>query len=92
MENIEQIIKTINDEVKNKKAKSTLLAPENGHPTPFFHTRDSILNLVIKLLETVKNYDNGKYQKEKDENYIYAEVEDTFFASVSDQFIQGLYI
>ena len=40
--------------------------------TPFFHTRDSILNLAVKLLETVQNYDNHLYEKEDGEKYFYA--------------------
>ncbi len=89
----DQIIKSIEQNIVNKKAKSTLLNGESGGPTPYFHTRDSLLKLIVQLLKSAQKYDNNQFEYEGNDKYIYAmEIEETSFASVSDQWIQGLYI
>ncbi len=89
----DQIIKSIEQNIVNKKAKSTLLESEVSHPTPYFHTRDSLLKLIVQLLKSAQKYDNNQTEYEGDDKYVYAtEIDETSFASVSDQWIQGLYI
>lgn len=95
MKDFNKIIDEIEKEIVNPKARATLLVDDSDfhHPTPFLHTRDSILKLAVQLLKTVEKYDNGEFEYEGDNKYVFAnDVEDTFFCSVSDQRIQGLSI
>ena len=90
-----KIIGMIEDDIVNRKAKSTLLCNDYipSHPTPYLHTRDSLLNLIVQLVKSAEKYDNNEYEYEGDDKFVYAdEIGETFFTSVSDQWIQGLYI